>query len=138
MATSGMDVTTAGLIVAAAHGGTAVTFTGPIKLLFNTAQRTLDNGSDTEWSTSGGYTAGTGFSGVTYAAEGVVSNVATQSSSIAATITNAPAGTWAGCTEVDTSGTPKKLWWAALASSKTVNSGDTTTVPSGSDTVTLA
>lgn len=136
MATSGIDSTTAGLIIAAAHGGTAVTFAAPIKLLFNSVQRTTDNGADTEWSTSGGYTAGTGAT-VTYSAVTTGASGASQASNAAATITNAPAGTWAGCTEVDSSGTPKKLFWAALTTPKTVNAGDTVTVPSTSLTASL-
>jgi hypothetical protein len=130
MATSGIDSTTTAAILTAMHGGTAVTFATPIKLLFLSAVRSSDTGSDTEWSTSGGYTAGTGYSGLTFAAASAGAP-STQASNVAATITNAPAVTWAGCVEVDSSGTPKKLFWAALASSKTVNAGDTVTVPSG-------
>jgi hypothetical protein len=127
-----MDSTTTAAILTAEHGGTAITFTTPIKLLFLSAVRSTDTGSDTEWSTSGGYTAGTGFSGLTFAAS-VAGAPSSQASNIAATITNAPAGTWAGCIEVDSSGTPKKLHYGTLTGgNKTVNSGDTCTVPSGS------
>lgn len=137
MATSGIDSNTASAILTAMNGGSAVTFTTPLKVLFLSAVRTADNGTDTEWSTSGGYTAGTGFSGLTFAAASTGSTGATQSSNVAATITNAPAQTWAGNKIKDSSGTPKETFWAALASSKTVNSGDTVTVPSGSLTTTL-
>jgi hypothetical protein len=133
---AGIDSATSALILAAINGGTPVTFTGPIKCLFNSVQRTTDTGADTEWTSSGGYVAGTGFSGVTFAAA-AAGAPSTQASNVAISITNAPAQTWAGCTLVDTSGTPKKTFWAALASSKTVNSGDTVTVPSGSFTTSL-
>lgn len=126
---TGFDATAGALVIAAMHGGTAVTFTTPIKLLFNTTQRTADNGADTEFATSGGYTQLTGFSGVTYNAATTGATGATQTNSIAATIANMPAGTWQGCTERETSGTPKYLFWGTLGSSKTVNAGDTVTVP---------
>jgi hypothetical protein len=137
MATTGFSATEAALIVAASHGGTAVTFAGPIKLLFNTTQRTADNGADTEFTTSGGYTAGTGFSGLTFAAASTGATGGIQASNVLATIANMPAGTWQGCTEKDSSGTPKLMFWGTLASSKTVNLGDTVSVPSGSLTDTL-
>lgn len=135
--TSGLDSVTAGLLVAALNGGTAFTVTGPFKVLFNSVQRTANNGSDTEWTTSGGYTSGTGFSGLTFAAATTDATGGHQASNNAATITNAPAQTWAGCTIKD-SGTPKTLWYAPVTGgSKTVNSGDTVTVPSGSFTTNL-
>lgn len=134
---SGIDSTTTAAILTAMHAGTAVTFTGPIKLLFLSAVRSADNTTDTEWTTSGGYTNGTGFSGVTYAAASAGAP-SSQSSNVAATITNAPAQTWAGCVEVDSSGTPKKLFYGTLTGgNKVVNAGDTCTVPSGSLTDTL-
>lgn len=128
---SGIDSTTSAALLTAMHGGTAITFTAPIKLLFLSAVRASDTGSDTEWTTSGGYTAGTGAT-VTYAAA-AAGAPSTQASNAAATITNAPAQTWAGCVEVDSSGTPKKLFYATLTGgNKTVNAGDTCTVASGS------
>lgn len=134
---SGIDSTTTSAILAAMHGGTAVTFATPIKLLFLSAVRASDSGADTEWTTSGGYTAGTGFSGLTFAAASAGAP-STQASNVAATITNAPAQTWAGCVEVDSSATPKKLFYGTLTGgNKTINSGDTVTVPSGSLTDSL-
>lgn len=135
MATSGIDSAMTAKLLTAMHAGTAVTFAAPIKLLFLSAVRAADNGTDTEWATSGGYTNGTGFSGLTFAAA-VAGSTSTQASNVAATITNAPAGTWAGCTEIDNGG--QRLFWAALSSNKTVNAGDTVTVPSGSLTDSLA
>jgi hypothetical protein len=137
MATSGIDSGTAALILAAMNGGTAVTFATPLKCLFLSAVRTVDNGTDTEWATASGYTAGTGFSGLTFAAATQSGTGAAQASSNAATITNAPAQTWAGCRIVDSSATPKPTFWAALAANKTVNAGDTVTVPTGQFTTSL-
>lgn len=135
---SGIDSVTGNAILTAAHGGAAITFTAPIKHLFLTSVRANDDSTDVEWSTGGGYVAGTGFSGLTFSAASTVSHVPTQVSNIASTITNAPVGTWAGCIEVDSSGTPKKLWYGTLTGgNKTVNAGDTTTVPSTSLTDTL-
>lgn len=134
---SGIDSTTTAAILTAVNGGTAFTITGPLKVLFLSAVRGTDTGSDTEWTTSGGYTLGTGFSGLTFAAA-TPGAPSTQNSNVAATITNAPAQTWAGCKIVDSSGTPKTTFYAALASNKTINSGDTVTVPSGSWQTSLA
>lgn len=135
---SGIADVTGNAILTAAHGGTAITFATPIKLLFLTTVRTFDDTTDTEWSTAAGYVAGTGFSGVTYSASATVAHIPTQASSNAAQITNSPAGTWAGCVEADSSGTIKKLWYGALTGgSKTVNLGDTCTVPSTSLSDTL-
>lgn len=136
---SGIDSTTTTAMLAASHLGTAITFTGPEKLLFLTAVRASDDLTDTEWATAAGYVAGTGFSGLTFAAAAVVSHVATQATNIAALITNCPSGTWAGCVEVDSSGTPKKLFYGTLTGgSKTVNLADTCSVASGSLVDTLA
>lgn len=128
MATSGIDSTTTAAILTAMHGGTAVTFAAPIKLLFLSSIRTVDTGTDVEWVAGGSsYVPGTGAT-VTYSAA-AAGAPSTQANATAATITNAPSANWAGCIEVDSSGTPKKLFWAALASPKTVNLGDTVTVP---------
>lgn len=128
---SGLDSATSALILAAINGGTAFTITGPLKCLFLSAVRATATGTDTEWTTSGGYTAGTGFSGVTFAAASAGAP-STQNSNVAATITNCPAQTWAGNKIVD-SGTPKTTFWGTITGgNKTVNAGDTCTVPSGS------
>jgi len=119
------------LALAAINGGTALSITTPLKVLFLSAVRTTNNGTDTEWSTGSGYTAGTGFSGLTFAAATTGTTGASQLSNVAAQITNAPAGTWAGCIVKDSAGTPKELWYAPVSPSKTVNSGDTVSVPSG-------
>jgi LysM repeat protein len=139
--TSGLSAATtigvAQLALAAMNGGTALSITGPLKVLFLSAIRTANNGTDTQWATSGGYTSGTGFSGLTFAAVTADATGAHQVSNVAATITNAPAQTWAGCKVVDSAGTAKEIWYAPVSPSKTVNAGDTVTVPSGSFTTDL-
>lgn len=138
--TSGLSSGTNGfaqLALAALNGGTALSVTTPLKMLFLSAIRTANNGTDTEWTTSGGYTAGTGFSGMTYAATTQDATGSHQASNIAATITNAPAQTWAGIIIKDSAGTPKEGWYSPVSPSKTVNAGDTVTVPSGSFTSNL-
>lgn len=129
---SGLDDTTAAAVLALLNQGTALTIATPIKCLFLSAVRATQTGTDTEWSTSGGYTAGTGFSGVTFAAA-AAGAPATQNSNVAVTITNAPAGTWAGNRLQDSTGTPKETFWGTLTGgNKTINAGDTCTIPSGS------
>jgi hypothetical protein len=129
---SGLDSGTSALVLAAINGGTAFTITGPLKCLFLSAVRATATGTDTEWATGGGYTLGTGFSGVTFAAV-TAGAPSTQNSNIAVTITNCPAQTWAGNKIVDSAGTPKTTFWGTITGgNKTVNAGDTCTVPSGS------
>lgn len=133
MADNGIDSLTTAAILTAMGGGTAVTFTGPFKCLFLSSVRTADNGTDTEWASANSYVNGTGAAVAWVAATAGAPSTATNSAT-ATTITNAPAQTWAGCKVVDSSGTPKTTWWAALTSAgsrapKTVNSGDTVTVP---------
>jgi hypothetical protein len=59
---------------------------------------------------------------------------ATQNSNAAATLTGAPAQTWAGNRIQDsTAVTNKNIWYAPLTGgSKTINSGDSCTISSGS------
>lgn len=129
---SGLDDVTSQALLALLNQGTAFTITTPIKCLFLSAVRATATGADTEWTTSGGYTAGTGFSGVTFAA-GTAGAPSTQNSNVAVTITNAPAQTWAGNRLVDSTGTPKETFWGTITGgNKTINAGDTCTVPSGS------
>lgn len=129
---SGLDATTAAAILAEINGGAAFAVTAPLKCLFLSTVRATATGADSEWATAGGYTAGTGFSGVTFAAA-TAGAPATQNSNVAVTITNAPAATWAGNRIQDSSGTPKVTFWGTLTGgNKTVNAGDTVTIPSGS------
>lgn len=92
-----------------------------------------DTTAGTELSTSGGYTAG----GAT-----VVFGTPASGGSIANTAdvvwTNMPAVTIAAVEVWDTAGTPVRLAYGALSSSKTTNSGDTFTVSTGNLTMTLA
>lgn len=137
MATTGIDQTMAHAILTALSpvSGTAtigtVTVTFPIRCRFDSTMTTTDTGSSTEWSTSGGYTSGTG-------APSVGANWATAASGQRATnaavsVTNAPAQTWAGNELWDSSGTPLRTFWGVITGgSKTVNSGDTCTIASGS------
>lgn len=99
--------------------GTALTVTTPMKARLMTANGS-DSANGTELGTSGGYTAGGAtitFGSV--AASGSISNT------VAVTWTNMPATTVVGLEIWDSTGTPVRIWWGALASSKTVASGDT-------------
>lgn len=113
---------------------TIATYTGPLKVRFESTNPSA-GAAGTEWTTGGGYTttAGGAVGGVslsgnfaTPAASGSKSNTT------AVTVTNAPAGTWAGNEIVDsTAGTNKRMNWATITS-KTVNAGDTCTIAIGS------
>lgn len=112
--------------------GTAYTVTTPIKARLMTANGS-DSANGTELGTSGGYTAGGAT--ITFgsaAASGSISNTA------ACTWTNMPATTIVGLELWDSTGTPKRLWWGALASSKTVGAGDTFEFAIGAVVCTLA
>lgn len=138
--TSGLSSSANGiaqLALAALNGGTALSVTAPLKVLFLTTVRTVNNGTDAEWSTGGSYVNGTGFSGLTFAAATTDTTGAHQLSNVAAQITNAPAGSWAGCIVKDSAGTPKEFWYAPVSPTKTINLGDTVAVPSGQFTTNL-
>lgn len=126
----GIDQTRANEVLTALNGGTALSITAPIKVRLMTA-----NGSDaaagTEQTTSGGYTAGG--SSVTFG----TAATGTQATNAAVTWTSMPATTIVGVEQWDSSGTPKRTFWGPLAASKTTNSGDTFTIPSGSLTDSL-
>ena len=106
--------------------------TGPLKVRLMTA-----NGSDaaagTELATSGGYTAGGSSVVFTTAASGATDNTGS-----AVSWTNMPATTIVGVEIWDSAGTPVRLAYGALGSSKTTNSGDTFTIASGALTLTIA
>ena len=107
----------------------STTYTLPMRIKFLSTLST-DAAAGTEWSTGGGYTAG----GVSLA--GLFATPAASKSkanTTAVTVTNAPAGTWADNEIHDSSGTPKRVVFKGTPSlSKTVNSGDTVTIPIGS------
>lgn len=141
MATTGIDQTTANKVLDAllpSTGTTTVgtlTITAPIKCRFDSAMTTTDSGASTEWTTSGGYTAG----GVSIGSAWAAASGGTKATSGAITVTNAPAQTWAGNELWDSSGAPQRLFWGVISGgSKTVNAGDTCTIASGSLTVSLA
>jgi hypothetical protein len=141
MATTGIDQTTANKVLDAllpSTGTTTVgtlTITAPIKCRFDSVMTTTDSGASTEWTTSGGYTAG----GVSIGSSWAAASGGTKATSGAITVTNAPAQTWAGNELWDSSGTPLRLFWGVISGgSKTVNAGDTCTIASGSLTVSLA
>jgi len=78
--------------------------------------------------------AGTEVIGGSYTSQTVTFSAAsagTSASNIAATFTGMPAATIVGVELYDSSGTPKRLFWGALAASKTTNPGDTLTIASG-------
>jgi hypothetical protein len=134
MATTGIDQGMANTILTALTPtagtytiGTA-TITAPVKCRFDSAMTTTDTGASTEWATSGGYTAG----GVSVGANWATATGGTRATNGAVTVTNAPAQTWAGNELWDSSATPLRSFWGTLATSKTVNVGDTCTIGSGS------
>lgn len=111
-------------------GGT--TYTLPLRCKFLSTLSTAGT-AGTEWSTSGGYTAGgVSLSGLfsTPAASGTKANTG------AVTVTNSPAQTWADNEVHDSTGTPKRMNFKGTPSlGKTVNAGDTCTIPIGSLTI---
>lgn len=82
--------------------------------------------------------AGTEVTGGSYASQTVTFAAASglsAASNLAAIYTSMPACTVVGVELWDSAGTPVRKHWGALTASKTVNSGDTFTVASGSLTV---
>lgn len=106
----------------------STTYTLPMRIKFLSTLST-DTTAGTEWSTSGGYTAG----GVSLA--GLFTTAAASKAKAntgAVTVTNAPAGTWADNEIHDSTGTPKRVVFKGTPSlGKTINSGDTVTIPIG-------
>jgi hypothetical protein len=103
----------------------STTYTLPLKLKFLSTLSTA-GAAGTEWSTSGGYTAG----GVSLSGKfGTPPAGGTKSNDAAITVTNAPAQTWADNEIVDSTGTPKRMMFKGTPSlAKTVNAGDTCTI----------
>ena len=105
----------------------ASTYTLPFKVQFLSTLSTA-SAKGTEMS-GGSYPAG----GVSIAGQ-FASAAAAQSKANtgAITVTNAPAGTWADVEIVDSSATPKRLVFKGTPSlAKTINAGDTLTIPVG-------
>ena len=85
--------------------------------------------------------AGTEVTGGSYVAQTLTMAAASSgsaSSNVALTYTSMPACTVVGVDEFDSAGTPVRRWWGLLSASKTVNSGDTFSIASGSYTKTLS
>lgn len=112
--------------------GTSYTVTAPVRARLMTANGS-DSSNGTELGTSGGYTAlGQTITFGSAASGGSIANTA------ACTWTNMPATTVVGLEIWSTDGTPKRLWWGALAASKVVASGDTFEFAIGAVVCTLA
>jgi hypothetical protein len=115
---------------------TIATYTGPLKVKFLSTISTAGS-AGTEWTTSGGYTATAGgaVGGVSLSGNfGTAASAGSKSNTVAVTVTNAPAQTWADNEIVDsTAGTNKRMNFKGTPSlAKTVNAGDTCTIAIGS------
>ena len=130
-----LDQTRANEVLTWMHGGSAPTaLTGPIHVRLMTANGTATS-NGTEVATGGGYTAAGGAPTVTWAAAASGS----QATNAAINVTNYPrAETVVGIEIWDSTGTPKRVEWGALAASKTMASGDTLSFASGAITSALA
>lgn len=143
--TSGIPSATAMLMLnhinQGAATGIAFDATNKHRCQFLSAVRTANDGTDTQW-TGGSYVATAGVTNgqpITFANAASSSTLgATSSSNVAVTQTGAPAINWAGNKVMDTSATPKELWYAPLTGgTKAINAGDTCTIQSGSFTTNL-
>jgi len=105
----------------------STTYTLPLKCRFQSTLSTA-GAQGTEFPATGGYTAGgVSLAGLFTAA----ASAASKSNTGAVTVSNAPAGTWAGIEITDSTGTPKRMnFGPGTTLGKTVNSGDTVTLPS--------
>lgn len=116
-------------ILDATNGTTAYANpTTPIKVALNTAVGSASS-------------AGTEVTGGSYARQSITFAAASAeavSSNAGLTYTNMPACTVTSIDEWDSAGTPIRRWWGTLTASKTVNSGDTFTIASGSYSKTLS
>jgi hypothetical protein len=109
-------------------GTTAYTVTGPIKLALVTA-----NGNDAS--------AGTEVTGGSYARQTIAFDAAASGSianNASISFTGMPAVTVVGIEIYDSAGTPKRLAYGALTTSRTVTAGDTVQFASSAITLSLA
>lgn len=133
---SGIDVAIANAILDALYPNTgtatlgAKTITGPTTTRLMTANGS-DTAAGTELATSGGYTAG-GLA-TTYATSASQS----KASNAAVSWSNMPAATITGVETWDASATKQRLQWDGFTTNITTASGDTLTIPSGSQTAGL-
>lgn len=105
-----------------------VALTSPMKVRLMTA-----NGTSTS--------AGTEVSGGSYVSQTVTfasASTGSAASNVTLNYTSMPATTVVGLEIWDSTGTPKRVWFGALSSSKTTNSGDTFQIPSASLTIALS
>jgi hypothetical protein len=130
-----LDQTRANEVLTWMHGGSAPTaLTAPIRVRQMTANGTATT-NGTEVATGGGYVSGSGAPTVTYAAAASGS----QATNAVVSITNYPrVETVVGIEIWDSTGTPKRVEWGALAASKTMAIGDTLSYASGAITSALA
>lgn len=130
-----MDQTRANEVLTWMHGGAAPTaLTGPIHVRIFTVVGTA-TATGTEVATGGGYTSGAGAPTVTYAAAATGS----QATNAAVNITNYPRVETVNAIEIwDSTGTPKRVEWGALAAPKTMAIGDTLSFASAAITSALA
>lgn len=107
----------------------STTYTRPYRVKFLSTVSTA-GAAGTEWATSAGYTAG----GVSIAGQfTAAASGAAKANTGAISVVNAPAGTWADNEIHDSTGTPKRMNFRGGASlAKTINLGDTCTIPIGS------
>lgn len=129
-----LDQTRANDILTWMHGGSApAALNATSKLRIYTVVGTA-TAAGTEVATGGGYTAGTGVT-LSWAA----SASGSQATNAIASITNYPRAETVVAAEVwDAAGTPKRVEWGNLTSSKTMASGDTLSFASGAITSALA
>lgn len=113
----------------------STTYTLPLRLKFMSTVSTAGT-AGTDWATSGGYTAG----GVSLSgAFGTAASAASKANTVAISVTNAPAQTWADNEVQDSTATPKRMVFRGGASlAKTVNAGDTCVIQIGGLTATEA
>lgn len=143
MATTGIDVGVANLLLDAIHAAGAITinsiaFTGPVNIRAMSAIGANDATAGTEITTGNGYTSGgAGLGAPTWAAAATVANVGSKSTNAVLNKTNMPARTIVALEEWSSDGTPKRVMWGAVTS-LTTNAGDTVSIASGALTDTFA
>ena len=118
-----------------AQGFTATTF--PLKCRLMTSTTSSPTVAGTELGTGGGYVAGTGISGVSFAAAAT----GTKATNADVTQTNMPAVGSPGIQAIelwDSTATPVRKWYGLLTLAKTTNAGDTFTITTGSLTAVLS
>jgi hypothetical protein len=130
-----LDQTRANEILTWMHGGAQpAATTAPIHVRIYTVVGNATT-AGTEVATGGGYTSGVGAPTVTWAAAAAGS----QATNAAINITNYPRAETVAAIEIyDSNGTPKRIEWGTLASSKTMANGDTLSFASGAITSALA